>query len=206
MRANVAAGLVSLITLVAGCADDGSVEAGDATTASPAPAAESDAAESDAAATTSTTAVATSSTSTTAGSGDGEAATNFLVDQLFAQTGIEPSDEVIQCLTDRGIDLDALPTDEQAGQELTVALFACAPDELAASFAAEAVAPAGIEQEQVECVTAGAFRYIGELPLDDALAAINSPDIPDEHRAVLAPQLAEECDLTEEQVNAALDA
>jgi hypothetical protein len=204
VRTMIGAGLVSLIALLAGCADgETATEATAPASATPtdettAPATSDSSAESDESTTAPTDAAETSSTNASGSASGG------LAEQLFAAFGVEPSDEVLQCMTDRGVNLNASPTADQAQQEVVLAVFTCAPEELAASAAAEAKLPAGVDQEQFQCVAASTFRYLGALPVEEALVTLES-DIPDELRATLVPQLAEECGLTEEQADAALD-
>ncbi len=145
------------------------------------------------------------STDTSEGGTDG-ASSGLLITALLSQAGLEPTDEILSCVEDRGIDLNISPTaDERAVQEATLVLFTCAPDELAEILAAETETPPGTTTDDVECVIAETFRYLGSLPTDEAIAALEQSEMPQEVRDEVLPVIQDNCGLSEDQASAIFD-
>ena len=130
----------------------------------------------------------------------------LLITAVLAQAGVEPTDEIVACVESRGIDLDLAPTaSEEEVAEATLAIFGCAPDELGQVLAADTVAPPGTDTEDVACVIGETFRYLGTLPTEEALAALEADTPPQEIRDDLRPIAGEVCGLDRDQVDAILD-
>lgn len=125
---------------------------------------------------------------------------------VLAQTGIEPTPEVVGCIEDRGIDLSlGADANEDAVAETTLALFACAPEPLAEVIAADTPAPPGTDADDVTCVITETFRYLGELPPEEALDALDAGDMPPEIQSALTPIVTDVCDIDEDQAAAIFD-
>ncbi|MDH3682561.1 MAG: hypothetical protein OEV40_21720 [Acidimicrobiia bacterium] len=130
----------------------------------------------------------------------------LLITAVLAQAGVEPTDEIVACVESRGIDLDLAPTaSEEEVAEATLAIFGCAPDELGQVLASDTVAPPGTDTEDVACVIGETFRYLGTLPTEEALAALEADTPPQEIRDDLRPIAEEVCGLDRDQVDAILD-
>ncbi len=151
---------------------------------------------------TATDGTADDNTDTSEGNTDG-ANSGLLITALLAQAGLEPTEEILSCVEDRGIDLNISPTaDERAVQEATLVLFTCAPDELAEILAADTETPPGTTEDDVECVIAETFRYLGSLPNDEAIAALEQSEMPQDVRDEVLPIIQDNCGLSEDQANA----
>ncbi|MEM7274099.1 MAG: hypothetical protein AAF547_13525 [Actinomycetota bacterium] len=123
---------------------------------------------------------------------------------LFSQFGIEQSDDVIDCLDGRGVDTQAIPVSEEDGVRFTLGLFACAPEEAGMAFAQDTPVP-GLTAEETGCVMAETFRYVGELPEEEAIIALDSDDIPPEIEDALSPIVESVCGVDPERMQAVLD-
>lgn len=160
--------------------------------------------------TSTSTAVATTST-TQSGANDGAngAANGELGPFLtfaFDQAGVEVTDEILSCVSERDVDVAlGLAATEQQIAEATLAAFTCAPEQAGAFAASQTPAPAGTDADDVECVAVEIFRQLGELPVDEAIAALESDEIPEDFRAVVVPATASACELSEDEVQAILD-
>jgi hypothetical protein len=130
------------------------------------------------------------------------------IETFFAQTGAEVTPEILDCLQDRDIDtsLSLLDATEEETEIVGLGLFACAPEELAPAIAFDIEAPEGTTAEQVECVVAETFRYVGTLPTDEALVALDSVDIPEDIRAAIVPIAVDQCGIDEGQAEDILSA
>lgn len=122
------------------------------------------------------------------------AAASLFLATLFAQMGLESTDELIACIEDRGVDTNTIPITDEEGASFTLAMFGCAPDETGAAFATEVTAE-GVSQEDATCVLSETFRYLGQLPPDEAVEAFNAVTIPQEHQDALLPIVEEVCGL-----------
>lgn len=130
------------------------------------------------------------------------------VASLFEGGGVEPTDELVDCMEGKGVDLQLDPLDaSEADLALTgVALFGCAPDEMAPAVAADTEPPPGTDRADVLCVAAETFRYLGQLPVDEAVAALEADTVPESFRAALGSIAADVCDLSSADVLAIFDA
>ncbi len=118
-----------------------------------------------------------------------------------------PSDEVLTCIEDRGVDplaSDLTMTDEEL-LTATVATTICAPDVMADSYAAGATIPTGTTSTDTKCLAAETFRHLATLTIDEATAAITA-NIPGPLRIEIAAKAEAACDLTVDQIQAIFDA
>lgn len=129
--------------------------------------------------------------------------------QAFALgSGVEISDEIVQCLEDREVNLDAsatAPTEEEL-TSIALGLFLCAPDQIAEAFAADIVPPPGADADDVECVVLETFNYLGTIPEDEALVLFESNDLPDDAQQAVVDRAEGSCDLDSDQIIAILEA
>lgn len=223
------AGLMALALLAAACGDDDgdSTDAGDETTET------SETTESSE--TTVTTAATTEATEAEAPADDGAEPADGETDDdsagddsaddealpatgsgeigpflelVLLELGVEVDDELIACIEEKGIDpnLDLNATEDDINAA-TVSLFGCAPDELASVTAVDIEPPDGTTAEDVECVLTEAFKILGNLPQEEALALLENDgdEIPDELRDEAAPAAASACGLDDDQIDAIFD-
>lgn len=204
--------LTALALLVAACGSgdgDDAAEAADDASTTVADSAADDEPTDTSADDTSTTATDDDSTETTAGDAAGaDEGIGPLLSTVFAGAGVEPSEETVQCIQERGADLDVNPLEatEKEVATATVTAFACAADELAPLIAADTTPPEGTDVADVECVIAETFRYFGDIPPDEAIAALDADTVPQEFRDAVLPVAEAACGLGADQVEAIFDA
>ncbi|MGH1490303.1 MAG: hypothetical protein ACRBK7_13085 [Acidimicrobiales bacterium] len=139
-----------------------------------------------------------------------DAGLDFTFISLIWPEGSQPSPEVFACLDDKGVDpeMSLLSATEEESLEAVVVLYGCAPDELATVFADDVDPPAGTTREDTECVIAETFRYMGTLPVAEAMEITNSSDddIPDAISEEVIPIAKDVCGLDEDQITAIFEA
>lgn len=132
---------------------------------------------------------------------------DFLLN-LFSGEGVGIDEDVIDCVADSGVDVDASVLDASEAQLnlASAALFGCAPDEMAAVLAAETEPPPGLDSDDVTCVMAETFRYLGTLSPEDTLSAMDADEIPADIRDEVEDRATDICGLSGDQVESIFDA
>ncbi len=131
---------------------------------------------------------------------------DFLVG-LVDDAGAELGDGVFDCIADTGADLD-LPLLEASEEQLSmagVALFGCAPEEMAIVMAEDTEPPAGTDRDDVICVATETFRYLGGLTTAEAMTAMSSPSMPIEIQEAVQDAAGDACGLDDDQILAILE-
>lgn len=140
--------------------------------------------------------------------GGADAEVGDFISSFFAQSGAEVTPEILDCLADRDVDagLSMLEASEEDLNLAGLGLFACAPNELAPAISFDITPPDGTDTADVECVVAETFRYVGTLPTEQALEALDSVDIPEEIREGIQPIAEDVCGLDSDVVEEILTA
>jgi len=129
-----------------------------------------------------------------------EPMTEDAISSIAASIGVTYDEDLKTCLASKGIETDGpLPEAENA----FIAVATCSPEEAAKAASEDVPPPEGVTTEDFECVVNETFSNLGDLPLDEAANVLGQVET---LKAQVGPTAQSKCGLSEEQVNAIIDA